>query len=1054
MLWRGFPWNWFLAATCLALVHQAIWPSTDHWPSQGLECSFLQVQVHINSSMEFRTRAAAGQHGATVSLASERQGTKRIVSDRSHQRKVHVLKALGHSEVADEEPSSVAPLLYLFASCLVTMNICLWMAPSELPYDVFLFMAGCLAWSLYYCKEWVLGAFVPYMFELIVLRHATGPPLFVYACLVLLLLSRAITSYQQAKDHRHVLILTIPSALIAAVGLACVWRFLLPYTWDWPLCFVFAAMLNGWDSRPVVGLLKKLGIPAAERQLVLVEALQNDISSIAIFCMALKVAIDGALWEVLELSALFCLRSLALCILGCVLGAAVLFSLVLARRAGNHYRLHVQLSVFVVGVCGAWALPASGMALVDFITPVISGCLAICAAWPLFLHPDSMAIFCEILEFASSTFIIFVSGVMFAAIICDTPQFLSAFDGACVFLIYCAVMGVRVLRIYLLYSASGISHRPLQTSQVFVAAWGSWKNCVVNLALAIIFCAEEHLTLARRAQIQFLVAGVVALSLTISVVFADLPFSFAGQSKATAGPEPAAMPLSHYMRHAFHTQTPPANPVWLYSTSRSFGQSTRLRSMLWFTFFVVPLVGMLWWVHSHGSLGLVDYSWRIAIMISLLVANFLWNVVPYALAPLPAKDPSHRNDPKYLARIGCIVPCHRSASEIVRTVETLLLFLKPEHIVVVDNGCAVCPLDETPQRISALNPKVVYMWVPVGMKTNALWMGLARLPAAVDFVMHIDDDTELPEDFVFDAAMWEHKATSAISYGITMKQDGLVERLVDLEFKLISHHRAVQSKFATVWFQHGIIGIWRRDAFLETLQEHPFLPFGEDNWNGVINLLKNRQMRQEFRSHVTTYAPATLFPWSGSREQGYGAANLYKQRAERWCVNAPRRFHIRLYLFFSFRHETLLGNIFFKVESLIHLVNIVVHLDSPIYISYALINGQLNPILVCRVMCVYFILQLLQGFLFNYVFWRHRKDLQVRVSTLLLRPLYDAFLIVCTVIGHWRCLLYYIPFFPMRHGLYTEGNMTRESLKALHGIETLDADYTEPSKAPEDRPSG
>ncbi|CAE7729709.1 unnamed protein product, partial [Symbiodinium pilosum] len=55
----------------------------------------------------------------------------------------------------------------------------------------------------------------------------------------------------------------------------------------------------------------------------------------------------------------------------------------------------------------------------------------------------------------------------------------------------------------------------------------------------------------------------------------------------------------------------------------------------------------------------------------------------------------------------------------------------------------------------------------------------------------------------------------------------------------------------------------------------------------------------------------------------------------------------------------------------------------------------------------------------------------------LLWPLYSIFLQACTVYGHWRCLLYYIPFFPMRHGLYTEGQMDAEALWRLHGIHCL-----------------
>jgi len=51
-----------------------------------------------------------------------------------------------------------------------------------------------------------------------------------------------------------------------------------------------------------------------------------------------------------------------------------------------------------------------------------------------------------------------------------------------------------------------------------------------------------------------------------------------------------------------------------------------------------------------------------------------------------------------------------------------------------------------------------------------------------------------------------------------------------------------------------------------------------------MNLLMNRRMAMEFRSSVKTFAPPVLFACCTTqhqREQGYGAANMWKQRANR-----------------------------------------------------------------------------------------------------------------------------------------------------------------------------
>jgi len=512
----------------------------------------------------------------------------------------------------------------------------------------------------------------------------------------------------------------------------------------------------------------------------------------------------------------------------------------------------------------------------------------------------------------------------------------------------------------------------------------------------------------------------------------------------------AKMPFSHYIGRALHFKTPAANPTWIYTTNRNLGQSTVLRSSLWFLI-LVPFILFLWLVVSNASMQRIITLRLCKLGIFKVGLTALCNI----LAPWPQKETKHVNNPEYVKKIGCIVPCHQSADEIATTVKSLLQFFEPEHIVVVDNGNSVKPLDDTYQRIQDLEPRVKYMWVPIGMKTNALWMGLNNLPSTVEYVMHIDDDTELPVDMVFDEKVWENEHTDAVSYGIQMYQTGWVEKFVDFEFKQFSQMRLFQSNMSTVWFQHGIIGIWRRPAFTEILKEHPFLPFGEDNWNGTINLLKNRQMRQELRSCAITYAPATLLPVTGSRQQGYGAANIWKQRADRWCVNAPRRFWIRFYLMLFYRMDTWRGAIVFKLISLEHLVGIIAHLCIPLALIKMIadaisgngypghVMNQLGtqggvqklaslflPLLACSV---------LDSLFQNYVCWAHRPDIRVDLKTALLYPFYQSFLMICCWYGHWRCLFWYIPFVPMRHGLYTEGSMNPELLKQIHKIDTVNA---------------
>lgn len=497
--------------------------------------------------------------------------------------------------------------------------------------------------------------------------------------------------------------------------------------------------------------------------------------------------------------------------------------------------------------------------------------------------------------------------------------------------------------------------------------------------------------------------------------------------------------FSVYADKSLITCLPPENPSWVYKWSRYFGFSlehrwAEFRALMWFVF-AGKLILWFWHIastHKHTLKAKIVLGWSIC--------RFAFTCFVNICAPWPAREEA-KLDPEqssaYRSEIGCIVPCHKSSGEIGNTVASLLKHLKPEHIVVVDNGNSWEPLDDTKTVVHELDPRIVYLWVPIGLKSNALWVGLNNMPETVKYVMHIDDDTICPDDMIFDESIWNNPKTDAISYGICMFPDGVVQRLVDFEFKTISQFRLFESYYSTVWFQHGIIGIWRRSAFTEVMKEHPFLPFGEDNWNGTINLLHNRQMRQELRSCVHTFAPSSFLPCTGSRQQGYGAANLWKQRAERWCVNAPRRFLIRLYLFFFYRHDTIVGNIVFRILSALHLLDIFANLGLPFSLVAAGFAGQLDVKLLLLLWCLHSSLQTVSTLVVNYVFWRHRPDIQIEWYICLLVPFYNAFLQVCTVYGHWRCLLYYIPFFPCRYGLYTEGYMTQELLENHHKIRTV-----------------
>lgn len=493
------------------------------------------------------------------------------------------------------------------------------------------------------------------------------------------------------------------------------------------------------------------------------------------------------------------------------------------------------------------------------------------------------------------------------------------------------------------------------------------------------------------------------------------------------------MPFSWYQRHAFHTAEPPSSPTFLYWASSFTLIPASCRAPAWYVFLGL----MVWFVAEYCAKLLHEHAFEI------FLCDLLFKLCTILSVRWPAKEQEHKNNPEYLKKIGCLVPCHKSADEIGSTVASLLKFLEPEHIFVLDNGNSVEPLDNTREVLKELEPRVRYMWIPVGNKTNALWKGLNEMPSSVDFVMHIDDDTELPDNFVFDETIWEDPRVSSTSYAIEMKRTGFVEKCVDWEFRYIAQLRNFESQYSTVWFQHGIIGLWRRADLTRTMLEHPCMFFGEDAWNGIINLMRGKRMLQEMRSSVSTYAPTALTPGcGGAREQGFGAANIWKQRTHRWNVTPPRRLWLRLYLFFAYKGDGLLDSLVFRVLSFHHMASLMFTMITPIGLTMWILKGQWLYLIVFKSRIVGF--SLLKNLILNYVTLRHRPDLQADVSTVLAAPFYFMFIGITAVVGNWRSLLSYIPLTPLRFGLYTWGWMNPSTLKTIHGIDSID-DYDDAS---------
>lgn len=401
-------------------------------------------------------------------------------------------------------------------------------------------------------------------------------------------------------------------------------------------------------------------------------------------------------------------------------------------------------------------------------------------------------------------------------------------------------------------------------------------------------------------------------------------------------------------------------------------------------------------------------------------------LLPFCVG-LPPSPGDFTNDEAFLDEIGVVIPCHKSADEIGAVLRGCLQYFRPDHIIVVDNANSKAPPDDTENVVREVSSKIRYLYIPQGFKTRALFHGTKLLPETVKYVLHLDDDTLLSESMVFDKAHFDDPKVSGVTFGIRMAGTSLTSRCVDWEFILFSVRRTFRAMLATAFFCHGIVGLWRRDRWTRLLETHAAMPYGEDAWIGCDALSSNLRIAGELRCWVSTYAPSRLTPFdcrSKQRQQGYGASSIWKQRALRWYTNAPRRLLIRFAQFLHYDAGAISKNFFFRVFLLLHIHRVAFYLVTPLVVAYALLVK--SPTAVAKTFLFWTTAITLHRvkrnvFIACFIFRKDKNLLSPGLFTIIFAyPIYALFLDACFVYGHWRSLLYYIPFFPLQRHLPRE----------------------------------
>lgn len=379
-----------------------------------------------------------------------------------------------------------------------------------------------------------------------------------------------------------------------------------------------------------------------------------------------------------------------------------------------------------------------------------------------------------------------------------------------------------------------------------------------------------------------------------------------------------------------------------------------------------------------------------------------------------------KNDPKFLRRIGVVIPCHKSALEIGNVLKQVMKYIPPQNICVCDNGNFDWPADNTFEVVKAVHPRIQYTFIAQGHKTRALWTGAHRIPKRCKYIMHLDDDTMISDNMVFDESLFktnDGNHVSAVAFLRCAFKKNRLTRFTDFWYKITDHFHATQATLASRSFVPGPAGLWRRDRFVEIFGIHPALPFGEDIFGGFTTLNQGYAIRSETRCYVTTFAPDVLINCGGlGRTQGYGASSIWKQRAHRWTVSALRITGKSLYSFFTYNtRQGFFSNLMFRLYRFREYKIIFVQV---LYVPFCLVI--LSRGFFLEFICLKFLLfifPLIRNLWLNYVCWKGQPEMQVTFETVMLSPFYNFFLILCAVHGRLKCLLWYLPNVPPNHGM-------------------------------------
>jgi len=380
---------------------------------------------------------------------------------------------------------------------------------TPIPYSVALLVIG-LAFGLVQ-RSGFLAEHSPLLEQTVIMVADINPHLILWLFLPILIFESAfaLEVHLFRRIFSQIALLAVPGLMVATAITAVLVKYIFPWDWSWPVCFMFGALISATDPVAVVALLKELSSRKRLETLIEGESLFNDGTAIVFFMLfiGMVVAPDEANLSPLMITWDFLRVVLMGTFIGVAFGAVAIAWI---GRVFNDPMIEITLTIAgsFLAFMVAESVHASGVVAVVVIALMFAsiGRTKVSPEVSGFLHH-----FWEMMAHIANTIIFLLVGTLIAGRVqLDNLDMWVALAILYVSLQFIRAFSVMVFMPLLKRIGIGIN---FQKSTVLV--WGGLRGAV-SLALALTVAQNELIPKEIGDQVLFLCAGVVVLTMLVN----------------------------------------------------------------------------------------------------------------------------------------------------------------------------------------------------------------------------------------------------------------------------------------------------------------------------------------------------------------------------------------------------------------------------------------------------------------------------------------------------------------------------------------------------------